>query len=258
MPKALCVVPAAPVRREPSHRSEMTTQLLFGESMDVLQEEGEWLHVRAHDDGYEGWITHHLVSRSTEVQNLAPARFAATDLVNILEWKGNPVQVPMGSSLPGYDVPTKLLWDGISVYAGPYRDMTVPDPALIAPAALRWRNAPYLWGGKTLMGVDCSGFVQTVFKVAGVRLPRDAWQQAGQGRLVESLAEVMRGDLAFFHNEQGRVIHVGLLLEDSHIIHASGQVRIDRLDEKGIWNGEQDRYTHQLHSIRRFFGPATL
>jgi cell wall-associated NlpC family hydrolase len=125
------------------------------------------------------------------------------------------------------------------------------DVEQMVRTAHTWLSAPYLWGGKTFMGVDCSGFVQTVFKAGGIVLPRDAWQQAEKGMEVNSLTEVKPGDLAFFQNEKQRVTHVGILLGSHEIIHASGRVRIDQIDHLGIMNRDNRKRTHALHSIRR-------
>ena len=100
------------------------------------------------------------------------------------------------------------------------------------------------------MGVDCSGFVQTVFKMLGVPLLRDAWQQQEQGTAVE-FPEMSEGDLAFFHNEKGRIVHVGIVLEGGKIMHASGKVRIDALTNEGIIHAQSGKQTHSLHSIKR-------
>ncbi len=114
-------------------------------------------------------------------------------------------------------------------------------------------NAPYLWGGRTHFGIDCSGFTQVVFKLKGAQLKRDASLQAQQGALINSLSDALIGDLAFFKNADGKVTHVGMLLNREHIIHASGKVKIDTIDEKGIYSEELQRYTHNLHSIKRIF-----
>ncbi|HEU4471639.1 MAG TPA: C40 family peptidase [Flavisolibacter sp.] len=251
MEYAVCTVAAAPVRKEDSHRSEMVNQLLFGETMELLEEKGEWFRIRSLYDDYEGWLTHHLVQPLEKQQAQAPLSFVATGLVNPVQMNSGLVNIPLGASLTGFDAKSKMLWDGRSVYEGAYRDLSgTVDAGLLAGTALQWLNAPYLWGGKTFMGVDCSGFVQTVFKVLGIKLCRDAWQQAGQGRAVE-LAEAAEGDLAFFKNEQGRIIHVGMMLNRQEIIHAAGKVRIDTLDEEGITSRETGKRTHVFTCLRR-------
>jgi cell wall-associated NlpC family hydrolase len=122
--------------------------------------------------------------------------------------------------------------------------------AYIAARAIQYLNAPYLWGGKSIFGIDCSGFVQTICKMAGIRLERDAARQALQGTLVSFSAEARQGDLAFFDNHEGRIVHSGIILEGGRIIHASGRVRIDKLDHHGIFCQETGKYTHQLRLIR--------
>lgn len=251
MPYAVCTVSAAPVRKEPGHRSEMTTQLLFGETMLLLEERDEWVKVRSIYDGYEGWVTHHLITGIDERAATAPGTFVTTGLVNALRFNAELFQIPMGCSLPGFTENTRSLWNGQYRYEGSYRNTTTPYTIeLFKKAIVPWRNAPYLWGGKTFMGVDCSGFVQTVFKVLGVPLLRDAYQQAAQGTPVE-LEAGREGDVAFFENETGRITHVGIVLANGKIIHASGKVRVDDLRPEGIFTADGGKRTHRFHSIKR-------
>jgi gamma-D-glutamyl-L-lysine dipeptidyl-peptidase len=250
---AICTVAAAPVRKEDSHRSEMINQLLFGEPMLMLETKDEWIRIQSLYDNYEGWLTSHLVTPVEKKTVRTASPFVATALVNPVTLPDELLNVPMGASLTGLDEETRLLWDGQHRYHGTYRDVTEPlDIDLLWRSVQAWINAPYLWGGRTFMGVDCSGFVQVVYKVLGIALRRDAWQQAEQGEPVGSLHEARVGDIAFFYNREGRVIHVGILLGDGQIAHASGKVRIDRIDAEGITNVSTGMRSHQLHSIRRF------
>jgi len=252
MQYAICTVPAAAVRKEPSHRTEMTNQLLFGETMEVLEAKGEWFKIKSLYDDYEGWLTHHLISEINEQIATTPLEHVAISDLNLLLFRGNVMKVTAGSHLTCFNIHTNELWTGEWEYRGSIKNIKgIFDKDDVGRYAMEWLNAPYLWGGKTFMGVDCSGFVQTVFKIFGVRLKRDAYQQAEQGTGI-NLSEVRTGDVAFFHNEHGRVIHVGIMLDADRIIHASGKVRIDRLDEQGIVNSENGKRTHQLHSFRRF------
>jgi len=254
MQYAICTVPAAPVRKEPSHRTEMTNQLLFGETMQVLEAKDEWFKIKSLYDDYEGWLTYHLISEVNEQVATKPLEYVAISDLNLLLFKGNVMKITAGSHLTCFNVHTNELWSNEWEYRGSVKNVKgVFNGNDIVRSAHEWLYAPYLWGGKTLMGVDCSGFVQTVFKLFGIKLLRDAYQQAEQGMAVKSLENAKEGDVAFFHNENGRVTHVGILLNSTQIIHASGKVRIDTLDEQGIVNSDNGKRTHQLHSIKRYF-----
>jgi cell wall-associated NlpC family hydrolase len=251
MLNAICTVAVAPVRKEPSHRVEMISQLLFGESIIVLEKKEEWVKLRSRYDGYEGWVTHHLVTETTKEVAEAPGPHVTTGLLNEINWDGIVFCIPMGCTLPAYNGVTGTLWDEAYQYRGAIRNRNEPySKALFRSLVKQWLQAPYLWGGKTGMGVDCSGFVQVVCKVLGVPLLRDAYQQAEQGAPVENINAAKEGDLAFFKSETGRITHVGLVLEGHRIIHTSGKVRIDTLGPEGIY-GDGNRQTHHLHSIRR-------
>lgn len=251
---AICTVSVAPVRKEAAHRSEMISQVLFGETMQVLQEEKEWLKVKCLFDGYEGWLTNHLVTPIDEKKATAKNSYVSTGLLNHVTTTDQLFNLPMGSSLTGYDEETRLLWDEHFKYHGTFRNTEKPfNKSLFLNTIQPWMNAPYLWGGKTFMGVDCSGFAQTVFKVLGIPLLRDASQQVTQGSVVADVAQSKNGDLAFFNNEEGKIVHVGIVLEGGRIVHAAGKVRMDTLTNSGIIIQESGKQTHHLHSIKRMF-----
>lgn len=251
MNNAICTVAAAPLRKEDAHRSEMTSQILFGETMQILEQKGEWFRVKTDFDGYEGWLTYHLIEAFTGVSD---ERFVAAGLINKVGIDKGTLHVPMGAALNHFDTETLKLWDSRYRYEGELRDTKHSfDMDFFRRCYYSWLHVPYLWGGRTLMGVDCSGFVQTIYKLVGINLKRDAYLQAEQGEVINSLADAKEGDLAFFNNEAGRITHVGLLLNEKEIIHASGKVRIDDIDSKQITSRETGKKTHDLHSIRRFF-----
>jgi cell wall-associated NlpC family hydrolase len=251
MEYAISIVAAAPVRKEPNHRSEMVNQLLFGERMQVLEANEEWLRIRSLYDGYEGWLTQHLIKQIDAKVATQQCNYITASIINTVGFSDQQILIPMGSEMVGFNENTGLLWQSDYRYSGEYRNISDPlNKEMLSKFIHGWINAPYLWGGKTIMGVDCSGFVQTVFKVLGLKLKRDAWQQAEQGSAVENISEAKQGDLGFFHNEKGRVTHVGIVLDGNRIAHSSGKVRIDQFDENGIQNMETNKRTHRLHSIR--------
>jgi hypothetical protein len=245
-----------PVRKEPNDRSEMVTQLLFGDAFQVLERTERWVQVRLSCDGYEGWIgskQFQFVSEKTfDWINDQPKVFT-DNLVSIVENqnKGDVIPVVFGSSLPFWDGKSFHIENDTYQYDG---IVFQPDANLrksLVAAALSYLNAPYLWGGKSPFGIDCSGLVQMVYKIHGTFLMRDASQQADQGITLSFVEEAEPGDLAFFDNEEGHIIHVGMVLPEQQIIHASGKVRIDRLDHQGIYNEEIRGYSHQLRLLKR-------
>ncbi len=254
MKHAICTVAAAPMRKEPSHKTEMTNQLLFGETMEVLVTKDGWLLARSMYDNYEGWVTQHQVEDVEKDVASEPLRFVCSDLINSIQFDDQMINAPMGAALTGFKKETGSLWKDQYSFDRIYRSFEKPSSVEeLLETAKKWLNAPYLWGGKTFLGVDCSGFVQTVFKVNGIRLSRDAWQQAKEGEGIEQLSLAKTSDVAFFNNPEGKIIHVGILLNQAEIIHASGKVRIDKIDEEGIINLQTGKRTHQLHSMKRFF-----
>lgn len=253
MEYAVVSVAAAPMRRKPDHRKEMVNQLLFGEMVKVLKEKGPlWVKVRGLHDGYEGWLTRNLLEETDEITAGNRSSFVTADLLSQLSAGEMTLSIPVGSSLPFFENGTIQLAGTGYDFTGNYskRDEQSPDGALIQKHALPWLNAPYLWGGRTPLGVDCSGFVQVVFKQTGIDLPRDAWQQAQEGRNVKYFSETKPGDLAFFDRGE-EIVHVGILLDKERLIHASGKVRIDRLTKKGIINAETGERTLKLRALRR-------
>ena len=256
----ICNLSVVPCRKEPSDRSEMVTQLLFGEHFEILEEKKSWTLIRINYDGYECWIDHKQFLPIKEIKGIKNSNTAlTTDLLQIAT-KENEEIIPivLGSSLPKYKNKEfslgkdKYSFEGESIFPiKKNKKLISPEIHLIQTA--RWYlNTPYLWGGRSPFGIDCSGFTQMVFKLNGIKLKRDAWQQAEQGEAISFLEEAKKGDLAFFDNEDGKIIHVGIILGNEKIIHSSGKVRIDKLDHHGIYNAEMKKYSHRLRVIKRF------
>ncbi len=252
MERGICKFNIVPVRSEPAHRSELVTQLLFGDyySITEMSEDGRWAHIKVDFDGYEGWIDfkQHLPFLDIYQKDTS----LITSEIGLIKGGGVQMLVPAGSFIPKLQkgkIQLTNLWYHFDGAAKDFnRILGYNDLKIIAQSYL---GTPYLWGGKSHFGIDCSGFVQQVLKICGYSLMRDAWQQADQGIAVKSLGEVKPGDIAFFANEKGRVVHVGLILEEFNIIHAHGEVRIDTLDEKGIFNKNINGYSHELCLIKR-------
>ncbi len=257
MVHALCPLSAVPLRSEPRHRSEMVNQMLFGEACTVLENEEEWSKVRLAHDGYEGWLLRSqlIPLEEADFQDYCASQPAMVgDSVELLEHESRATKARVllaGSYLPGYDPASGRVSLGNQIF---YYHGRLAEPARsreeVLLHAYLFLNAPYQWGGRSLFGLDCSGFTQMVYRLAGVTLLRDASQQATQGETLSFLEEAKPGDLAFFDNDEGRIIHVGILVRPDQIVHCSGQVRLDGIDQHGIYNFEERRHTHRLRLIK--------
>lgn len=245
---AVCCVPVAHVRLVADHRSEMKSQLLFGEMVAVTDTATKgWAKVICKADGYEGWCQ---LAQLREVDNVlykSPDFSLTADWVNEILYKGKTMQLPLGCLINAAD--STVVFSG----ARWQPSNAITDEATIKSIAFKFLNTAYLWGGRSVFGIDCSGFAQGVYKFLNVPILRDAYLQATQGKLVNFLQEAHCGDLAFFDDENGDIVHVGILLNEGEIIHASGKVRIDRIDNAGIVNTDTGERTHHLRIIKRFF-----
>jgi gamma-D-glutamyl-L-lysine dipeptidyl-peptidase len=252
----ICRLSLVPVRQNPSDKSEQVSQLLFGEHYYVMfsDQENKWLRIKNYFDAYEGWIdaTQHTSISKEYFDHILIADFKITiDLTSSLLYKKSPILILMGSIIPVtntelFKIEEQLAFNGEAKAQGQRRDYE-----FLKTIAQRYLNSPYQWGGKSPFGIDCSGFVQMVYKISGYKLPRDAWQQAETGEIVPDITSSKFGDLAFFKNEAEKITHVGIILENNRIIHASGKVRIDNIDQTGILQAESNLYTHKLSHIRR-------
>ena len=253
---AICTVPVSPMRLEPSHKSEMVSQLIFGEYFEIL-EVGKipWFKIRCLFDGYEGWCHDSHITSDHIDQFMKTKNILTADWVTNLEFNGINMMVPLGSSLYEWQDDDAPFGQHRVVYHGKGWDPSKAkrNADTLTELALRFLNTAYLWGGKSIFGIDCSGYTQTVFKFFDVHLLRDAYQQALQGETVGLLEESSCGDLAFFDNDDGEIVHVGILLNTHQIIHASGKVRMDGMDLEGIIHSENLKRTHHLKVIKRYF-----
>ena len=247
----ISILSIIPVRLEPNNRSEMTTQLIFGEHFKILESIKKWSKIQISHDKYVGWISNNQIQEINfeEYEKLdKEIPTLSTDILDIIESDFNQ-PIVIGSVLPTFKSDHALINNKMYKFTGNTTQGFTQRKHLINNAMV-FLNAPYLWGGRTPFGIDCSGFTQIIYRLQGIKIPRDAYQQINLGQEI-NLNNCKEGDLAFFENKSGKITHVGLILENNKIIHASGQVRIDKLDEKGIFNSEKQKYSHKLHSIKK-------
>lgn len=252
----ICHLSVVPMRAEASDKAEIVNQILFGETFKILHKEDSWIKIQLDWDEYEGWvdskqfisIDSKLHKKYLEVESAYCFELCSTAIGN-----NHYLPLTLGARLPSFDglhfkfLKEKLLFNGKNIKPN---DIQVNDK-IIEKCATKYLNAPYLWGGKSPFGIDCSGFTQMVFKMLGKRILRDAYQQAQMGESVDFILTTKIGDLAFFGNSDNKITHVGIILGNNKIIHAHGKVRIDNIDGYGIYDAERKKYSHQLKLIKR-------
>jgi gamma-D-glutamyl-L-lysine dipeptidyl-peptidase len=248
----ICILANIPLRLEPSDRSEMTSQVLFGDFFEIIEEQGNWTKIKLDYDQYEGWIDSkqlYKISKESYTELKEESLVVSTDIIEyVTSAVGLLIPIHLGSDLRFLNNPEVNCFG--FTFEGVCNEKNISKSKLLEIAFL-YLNAPYMWGGKTPFGIDCSGFTQMVYKTLGIQLPRDAYQQATVGEHLSFIEEAEPGDLAFFDNAEGKITHVGIIMADNYIIHASGKVRVDRLDHQGIYNTETGRHTHKLRVINK-------
>ena len=247
MKYGICPLSIVPLRLGSSDKSELVSQVLYGELFKVLEVQKKWSKIRLYNDNYEGWIDNKqyqfITKEEFETLKSLPEKYSS-DLVDFVSTRDKQLlSIPLGSSIQNSNFLKHIFEGRCTSEKQPKKNLT--------ETALTYLNSPYLWGGKTPFGIDCSGFSQMVYKVNGYSLLRDASQQATQGEVLSFIEESEPGDLAFFDNNEGVIIHVGIILADNYIIHAHGCVRVDRLDHTGIFNVDTKVYTHKLRVIKK-------
>jgi len=250
MDKLICANIFVPLRTGPSHKSEQGSQILFGEKYTVLDRSVNWIWIRNEFDGYEGWLDddHHLYYESGQ-DDSSPGILASR--TEFTDGHGHALVLEAGSEIYNFNRKENSFTIGKSTFIASDKVILCPVNETVSQTAIKFRNCPYLWGGRTSGGMDCSGLTQLVYKLHGYTLSRNSFKQAEIGETVSFLEEARAGDLLFFDNERGSITHVGLLLDKGYVIHCSGKVRIDRIDHQGIYVESSNRYTHRLRTIKR-------
>jgi hypothetical protein len=247
MQYGICPLALVPVRPNPSPEDAMNSQLLYGESFKILEERKYWYRIRAQVDQVEGWIQKNqtlLITESNFEKLRKEESVLTTELFSFIALTNHALMpIVIGSEITNDIVPHHI-HEGETTSG-------LRDREFLIDCAMLYLNAPEIAGGKSPLGIDSAGFVQMVYKLAGIALPRRVEEQTQEGESLSFIEESEIGDLAFFDNKEGKIHHVGLILQDNHIIHCHGHVRIDRIDHTGIFNNELRNYTHQLRVIKK-------
>lgn len=255
MEYGICLLPVIPLRKEPSDRSEMLTQILFGETVRIYDISAKWIGLETDLDHYPGWadVKQIVQISETEYRNILnkKAFLSTRPSISSMSYGSHGILMPACSCFPGLSDGVIELAGNRFLFSGEFRAFEKGTAEDIVEAALGYLDSPYLWGGRTHLGIDCSGLTQAAYRLNGINIPRDASRQAGVGETVGFLSEARPGDLAFFDDAQGYIIHVGMIKDPTTIIHASGKVRLDTIDHQGIFNIGTRSYTHSLRLIRR-------
>ena len=256
MEYGICNLGKIPVHAEPKPDAKLLAELLFGNHFKVEKILGDWLQITNAFDNLEGWIEKNQciqISKAYAAQLDGMPEVFSADLVNFVEQENhNLTPILLSSRLPGFHDGHCILKEEKYIFEGATLTGQHPKQSIVQLAYI-CLNAPYYKGGSSIFGIDAPGFTQLIYRLNGYKLHRDVVQQSKQGEVLSFIEESEPGDLAFFDDDEGQIIHTGIILANNHIIHSYGKVRIDRLDQTGIFNNDLGRHTHKLRVIKKIF-----
>jgi cell wall-associated NlpC family hydrolase len=227
------------------------SQVLFGEKYNVTDKAGSWMKIETGFDKYSGWI---------DIAHLQHSQVEGTSCGHVLNrsllcYKNDKTKLVLeaGCEIFNPDFEDKLFFVGKNQYTtgNDFSKNYISTNDSLSDLAIKFINSPYILGGRIPSGIDCSGFTQLLYKIHGVRIPRNSWQQAETGKNIDFVDQTEPGDLVFFDDDRGHISHVGMILSRGLVIHASGRVRIDTIDHQGIYKKEINGYSHKLRTIKR-------
>ena len=251
MENYICENVFVPLRSGPSHKTEMLSQVLFGERYSVIDKAGTWMKIETLFDKYMGWIDMDQIQHSPD-EGRSYGYVLNRSLLCYKNDKTKMILEP-GCEIFNPDFEHKTFFNGQNQFTTgqEFNKNFISTDEPVTDSAIKFINSPYIWGGRIPSGIDCSGLTQLVYKIHGIQIPRDSCKQAESGRNIDFIDEAEPGDLVFFDNDRGKISHVGMILSRGQVIHASGRVRIDTIDHQGIFKPEIGGYSYKLRTIRR-------